>query len=100
MMRGFDSGPLRSVFQADIHAPQLLKEVADAHDLAPGQTTEDGLVSLLTARCVGSCGLAPVAVFDGEVEGNMTPEKLRKRLQKWSEDDERTITILSIRGTR
>lgn len=68
--------------------PQLLQEVADAHDLAPGQTTADGLVSLLTARCVGSCGLAPVAVFDGEVEGNMTPEKLCNRLEKWGEDDE------------
>ena len=68
--------------------PQLLQELEAAHDLTPGQTTEDGLVSLLTARCVGSCGLAPVAVFDGEVEGNLTPEKLRKRLEKWGDEDE------------
>jgi NADP-reducing hydrogenase subunit HndA len=32
-----------------------------------GQTTPDNKVSLVSARCVGSCGLAPVAVLDGEV---------------------------------
>ena len=68
--------------------PQLLQEVQATHDLLPGQTTEDGMVSLLTARCVGSCGLAPVAVFDGDVDGNLTPEKLRERLEKWGDDDE------------
>ena len=28
----------------------------------PGKTTRDDLLSLLTARCVGSCGLAPAVV--------------------------------------
>lgn len=65
----------------------LLQEMEVVHNLAPGQTTADGAVSLMTARCVGSCGLAPVAVFDGEVEGNMTPQKLRNRLDKWGDDE-------------
>lgn len=39
-----------------------------------GKTTEDGLFSLTTARCLGSCGLAPVAVLNGEVHGRQTPK--------------------------
>lgn len=42
--------------------------------VAAGQTTEDQLLSVNTARCLGSCGLAPVMVFDGEVVGRQTPE--------------------------
>ena len=38
-----------------------------------GQTTPDGRFSLATARCIGSCGLAPVLVLDGEVVGRATP---------------------------
>ena len=37
-----------------------------------GQTTEDGLLSLTSARCLGSCGLAPVTVLDGDVHGKAT----------------------------
>ena len=40
-------------------------------------------VSLLTARCLGSCGLAPAAVFDGEVVGKLTPEAVSVRVRKW-----------------
>ncbi|MCC6630016.1 MAG: bidirectional hydrogenase complex protein HoxE [Chloroflexi bacterium] len=39
----------------------------------PGQTTPDGRFSLSTARCIGSCGLAPVLVLDGTVIGRETP---------------------------
>ncbi len=40
----------------------------------PGQTTADGKLSIATARCLGSCGLAPVLVVDNEVLGRETPE--------------------------
>jgi bidirectional [NiFe] hydrogenase diaphorase subunit len=41
-------------------------------------------VSLLTARCVGSCGLAPAVVFDGQVAGKVTPDSVSKWLGKWT----------------
>ncbi|UCF60756.1 MAG: bidirectional hydrogenase complex protein HoxE [Anaerolineaceae bacterium] len=41
-----------------------------------GKTTEDGLFSLTTARCIGSCGLAPVAVLNGAVHGKQTPQSM------------------------
>lgn len=64
--------------------PRLLDKMAGEHDIVPGQTTAGGELSLLTARCVGSCGLAPVGVFDGEVVGKLTPEALDERLRQWS----------------
>src|SRR4051812_43175358 len=37
--------------------PGLAAAVQAAFDITPGQTTEDGRLSLLTARCLGSCSL-------------------------------------------
>lgn len=48
-----------------------------------GQTPPDGEVSLEQARCIGSCGLAPVAVVDGEVAAKLTPGALVERLAAW-----------------
>jgi bidirectional [NiFe] hydrogenase diaphorase subunit len=38
-----------------------------------GETTPDKQVSLMVARCVGACGIAPVIVIDGAVSGKQTP---------------------------
>ena len=46
----------------------------------PGETTEDGKLSLLTARCLGSCSVAPAMVLDGEVVGKLTPSSVTERL--------------------
>ena len=46
-------------------------------------TTADQRVSLLKARCMGSCGLAPVVVMDGTLVGKVSPEQVIERLQEW-----------------
>jgi len=48
-----------------------------------GETTPDGAVSLEQARCIGSCGLAPVAVLDGEVAAKLTPETAVRKIEGW-----------------
>ncbi len=58
----------------------VLKAVEDEYAVRPGETTEDGGLSLLTARCLGTCGLAPVAVVDGQVLGMLGPAELLGRL--------------------
>lgn len=40
-----------------------------------GETTPDGKVSLMAARCLGACGIAPAVVYDGEVAGKQQPEQ-------------------------
>lgn len=54
----------------------LLGAIEAQHGVKPGETTEDDRLSILTARCVGACGLAPAAVVDGQLSGKMTTEKL------------------------
>ena len=48
-----------------------------------GETTPDGKVSLIAARCVGSCGLAPVAVLDDQVAGKLTVQSSVQRVDAW-----------------
>jgi len=68
-------------------ASKILQALEKEFQLKPGETTPDNKVSLITARCVGACGLAPVAVFDGEVVGNLKPDKVIKRVQRWKSDE-------------
>jgi NADH:ubiquinone oxidoreductase subunit E len=52
----------------------ITQVLSEQFEVPIGKTTEDGLFSLTTARCIGSCGLAPVVVLDGEVHGKQTPQ--------------------------
>jgi bidirectional [NiFe] hydrogenase diaphorase subunit len=54
-----------------------------------GKTTPDGEVSLMTARCLGACGLAPVVVYDGDVAGGQTPDAVAERMKGWVTDGSR-----------
>jgi bidirectional [NiFe] hydrogenase diaphorase subunit len=61
-------------------APACAAAVRAAHGVASGQTTGDGRLSVLTARCLGSCGMAPTAVLDRAFLGNLTPDALLEAL--------------------
>jgi bidirectional [NiFe] hydrogenase diaphorase subunit len=49
-----------------------------------GQTTKDGNISLMTARCVGACSRAPVVLSDGAVSGEVTSEQMLAQLERWA----------------
>ena len=49
-----------------------------------GQTTKDGKISLMTARCVGACGRAPVVLTDGELQGQMAGDDMLAQLERWA----------------
>jgi bidirectional [NiFe] hydrogenase diaphorase subunit len=70
-------------------AGRLLAAVEDATGISPGETTPDEQVSLLTARCLGTCGLALVVCYDGEVAGNQDPESAKNRVKGWIRDGAR-----------
>lgn len=63
-------------------ADKIMNSIAEAFDVQPGDTTPDGFLSLTSARCIGSCGLAPVAVLDGKVRGKETPQGLLQRIRE------------------
>src|SRR3954463_14055146 len=52
-------------------AAGVMSALEQRFGIKSGQTTPDRKVSLLTARCLGACGLAPAVVFDGTVAGNL-----------------------------
>jgi bidirectional [NiFe] hydrogenase diaphorase subunit len=60
---------------------KLLEAVEQKYHLKEGETTEDGELSLVVARCIGACGLAPATVIDGEVIGNPTATQLLNRIE-------------------
>ena len=62
-------------------APEILAAISADLGVQPKQTTADGSLSLLTARCLGACSLAPAAIIDGQVEGRVRPAELVARLE-------------------
>lgn len=67
-------------------AGDIVAGVGAALGIGDGETTEDGKITLSSARCLGSCGLAPVVLIDGEVLGHedtaSTLEALRARIER------------------
>ncbi len=69
-------------------ASAILKEIKEEAGIEPGETTPDGKVSLLTARCMGSCGLAPAVVLDGQVRGRVSPPDVLQTIGRWISHDD------------
>jgi bidirectional [NiFe] hydrogenase diaphorase subunit len=74
-------------------APALLSAVGEVAGIAAGETTPDGRLSLLTARCVGSCGLAPAVVFDTQLTGKMTPESIKQRISAYVGSEPESLVV-------
>ena len=53
----------------------ILKKIEERFDVKVGETTKDGELSLLSARCVGSCSLAPIAIYDNKSIGHLSLEQ-------------------------
>ncbi|OAV72627.1 Iron hydrogenase 1 [Bacteroidales bacterium Barb6] len=66
-------------------AEKVLDEFERRLGIKVGQTTEDGLFSLDCLRCVGACGLAPVALIGDRVYGRITVEKVEGILAEYYE---------------
>lgn len=65
----------------------ILAAVERETGIMPGDTTADAQVSLLTARCLGACGIAPAVVFDGVVAGHQSVAEVTERLKGWRNDE-------------
>ncbi|GMU22745.1 MAG: NADH dehydrogenase [Phycisphaerae bacterium] len=61
-------------------APKNIEALEKALDVTPGATTPDYKWTLEIVYCLGSCGLAPVALVDEKVYGRLGPESLVQKL--------------------
>ncbi len=57
-------------------APKNIEALEKNLGLVPGSTTPDYEHTLEVVYCLGSCGLAPVAVVDNQVCGRLTPDAM------------------------
>jgi NADP-reducing hydrogenase subunit HndA len=64
-------------------ADKILEEFKKELKLEVGQTTPDGKFSLSTLRCVGACGLAPVALIGDKTYGRLAPDDVKRILKEY-----------------
>ena len=68
-------------------ATALIEAAEKRLGIARGQTTKDGQVSLITARCVGACSRAPVVLYDSQVMGENTSQQVLQQLERLVADE-------------
>jgi len=57
-------------------AEKVAQKLVDELGIHFGETSKDGVFSLESTRCVGTCGLAPVIMIGDEVHGPLTPGQI------------------------
>ncbi|MGQ9585515.1 MAG: NADH-quinone oxidoreductase subunit NuoE [Anaerolineae bacterium] len=57
-------------------AARIIDVIQKELGIKAGETTPDYKVTYEVVYCLGSCGLAPVAVVDGNVVGKLVPERM------------------------
>ena len=70
-------------------AAQILQAVKDELKIDMGGVTEDGVFSLAPARCLGACGLAPVAMIGEKIHGELTPKKVVQIIKDYRKQAEK-----------
>ena len=64
------------------NAYDIYEGLCDKLDVRPGQTTKDGLYTVLEVECLGSCGTAPVVQVNNDYHENMSVEKMDALLER------------------
>ena len=64
-------------------ADRVLAAIEGATGIKAGETTADNQLSLLTARCIGACGIAPAVVYDTVVTPRQSPESALTAVKGW-----------------
>jgi len=70
-------------------AATLMATIEEVAGVKAGETTADGKVSVVAARCIGACSLSPAVVFDGEVVPKVQPSVIREQFRRWMSYDAR-----------
>lgn len=65
-------------------ADKILNEFKNKLHIKDNNTSEDGLFTIDTLRCVGACGLAPVVTVDGKVYGRVKVEDVEKIISEYT----------------
>ena len=69
-------------------ADKVLSMLEEELSIVSGETTEDNLFTLNTARCFGACGLAPAVMINEEVYGHVDRKKIKTMLAEYKSKEE------------
>jgi len=58
------------------------RAITEKLGIADGETTPDGMFTLMNAACLGCCSLAPVMMIGNETYGNLTAESTQTVLSQ------------------
>ena len=72
----------RSISCALRGGEELLTELCDRLKIHPGETTEDGEVTLEFAECLGACEGAPCILVNDECHMNMTADSVMETVKE------------------
>ena len=63
-------------------AKDILASIEAKFGIKVTQTTKDDLLSLLSARCVGSCSIAPVIICDNKTHGKLDMNEALSKIEE------------------
>jgi NADH-quinone oxidoreductase subunit E len=73
--------------------PSVVDHLYQKLGIRLGETTDDGLFTLLPTACIGYCDLSPAVLVNGRPYGPLTPEKIDDLLQKLRGEMKRSKVI-------
>lgn len=62
---------------------EVWQALQDELGLDPGDTSVDGKWTLVTASCLGICGVGPVLIVDDDIYGNVEPGQVPEILARY-----------------
>lgn len=78
----------------------VVKHIEKKLNIRAGETTPDGMFTLKTVECLGSCGTAPMLQCGADYFENLSLEKVDGLLEKFrSENKRRSYTDIAEAGT-
>jgi len=66
-------------------AKNILKTLQNELGIGVGETSDDGVFTLLSVACLGCCSLAPVIMVNDETYGNLDVDKTKQVIRKYRE---------------
>ncbi len=70
-------------------ANEIIAYIEKKLGIKEGETTADGLFTLKTVECLGSCGTAPMLQCGASYHENLTYEKIDALLEKYRQENKR-----------
>jgi NADH-quinone oxidoreductase subunit E len=81
-------------------AEDIVRHIEKKLNISEGETTADGMFTLKTVECLGSCGTAPMLQCGASYHENLTPAKVDQLIEQYrSEGKRKSYTDMDYKNT-